>query len=134
MPRKGEVGHRCPECNDDGLVEDTEGCFWPCYNCGGSVILTDDPVEQAYRVWRIALKGAPPPETQEHEAFSRVAAALRNPLLTRLQKAEQMLRRVLESATPSLRDHPTMHSVWGDAAELLGEPRDKYRIPTSNVK
>jgi hypothetical protein len=102
MAREGVAGQRCPKCRDDGLIEDTESILWPCYNCGGSVIIADDPAEQTYRVWRVALAGAMPDDlmapweeikgTPEHEAFKRVAAALQNPLLTRLQAAERKLK------------------------------------------
>jgi hypothetical protein len=47
-------------------------------------------------------------------------------------KLRAMLTRVLESAVPHPREHPTMWKACGDASELLGHGRDWHRIPTSD--
>lgn len=38
---------------------------------------------------------------------------------------EAMLRRVLKSAVPNRREHPTMHAAWREAEKLLGIPRSQ---------
>jgi hypothetical protein len=47
----------------------------------------------------------------------------------RIAKLEACVRALLASASPRAADHPTMWDAWGDAAELLGEDRNRYRVP-----
>lgn len=42
----------CPECEDHGLVEDTDGVLWPCPRCELGRVLEND-----IEAWERALSG-----------------------------------------------------------------------------
>jgi len=42
------------------------------------------------------------------------------------------LLKLLRSACPNAKDHPTMWRAWGDAAEALGYLRNEYRTPCAD--
>ncbi len=51
-----------------------------------------------------------------------------------LEALRGCVKMLLKSAVPNAKDHPMMWDAWGDAAVLLGLPRDARRIPHADLK